>query len=293
MASDADTDIDTQRVNFDEATGGSRITDAAASGKDTAKQEDDHDACTICLQPISERAVAAPCNHLTFDFLCLVSWLQERATCPLCKVNVTEVQYDWRSEEDYKTLHVPEDKTRSGFTAEVRLASSRSGHGRRRVERWFPEDLASSREDPSLTRRRQIYRDGLYSLHVGVSPYTGYRNVSADPVSASTQLQSRARAFLRREIKVFSYLDDPDISRGRSRDYFVEYIVFIRRFHEPKGADGRAEDLVAEFLGRKNARLLLHELEAWLRTPFGRLAEWDKVVQYTDSGVLRIVKGSD
>jgi len=34
------------------------------------------ETCTICLESITERAVAAPCNHLTFDFLCLLSWLQ-------------------------------------------------------------------------------------------------------------------------------------------------------------------------------------------------------------------------
>jgi hypothetical protein len=47
-----------------------------------------------------------------------------------------------------------------------------------------------------------------------------------------------------------------------------------------KGADGRAEDLVQEFLGRGNARLFLHELEAWLRSPYHSLEEWDEIVQY-------------
>lgn len=42
------------------------------------------DPCVICLEPVSERAVASPCRHYSFDFLCLVSWLQERSACPLC-----------------------------------------------------------------------------------------------------------------------------------------------------------------------------------------------------------------
>ena len=42
------------------------------------------DLCVICLDSVSERAVASPCRHHNFDFLCLVSWLQERSTCPLC-----------------------------------------------------------------------------------------------------------------------------------------------------------------------------------------------------------------
>ena len=42
------------------------------------------DICVICLDTVSERAIASPCRHHSFDFLCLVSWLQERPTCPLC-----------------------------------------------------------------------------------------------------------------------------------------------------------------------------------------------------------------
>lgn len=44
----------------------------------------ENDPCVICLESISERAIASPCKHESFDFLCLVSWLQERSTCPLC-----------------------------------------------------------------------------------------------------------------------------------------------------------------------------------------------------------------
>jgi hypothetical protein len=50
----------------------------------TSAQDDFQDTCVICLQAVSERAITVPCNHYTFDFVCLVSWLQERSTCPLC-----------------------------------------------------------------------------------------------------------------------------------------------------------------------------------------------------------------
>ena len=40
--------------------------------------------CVICLEAVHERAVASPCRHFSFDFLCLVNWLQERSICPLC-----------------------------------------------------------------------------------------------------------------------------------------------------------------------------------------------------------------
>jgi hypothetical protein len=43
------------------------------------------DHCAICLEPISERAITAPCNHALFDYLCLLTWLLDHdAKCPLC-----------------------------------------------------------------------------------------------------------------------------------------------------------------------------------------------------------------
>ena len=42
------------------------------------------DCCVICLEQVSERAIALPCRHENFHFLCLLSWLQERSSCPLC-----------------------------------------------------------------------------------------------------------------------------------------------------------------------------------------------------------------
>ena len=50
----------------------------------TGRTGNDIDLCVICLETVSERAVAFPCRHHNFDFLCLASWLQERPTCPLC-----------------------------------------------------------------------------------------------------------------------------------------------------------------------------------------------------------------
>lgn len=45
--------------------------------------------CVICLEPVSEPAIAVPCRHANFDFLCLLSWLEQRRTCPLCMYSPT------------------------------------------------------------------------------------------------------------------------------------------------------------------------------------------------------------
>ncbi|KAK5125118.1 hypothetical protein LTR85_000793 [Meristemomyces frigidus] len=247
----------------------------------------DAEACIICLQPITERAVAVACNHLTFDFLCLVSWLQERATCPLCKAAVTEVQYDWRSAEDYKTYHVPKPEP-ARTSAQSSTTALRRVHrrDRRHTERWTSatEQALLAGTDPALERRRHVYREGLYSLHVGANRISQHRDFTPQTFTASPDLQSRARAFLRRELQVFSFLDTATAPRRGNRNYLVEYIVFVLKTNELKGASGHAEDLLADFLGRENARLVLHELEAWLRSPYARLAEWDGEVQYAGAG---------
>ncbi|TKA24248.1 hypothetical protein B0A50_06012 [Salinomyces thailandicus] len=265
----------------------------AAIGK--GKDQGDH--CTICLEPVSERAVAVPCNHLTFDFLCLVSWLQERDTCPLCNSEVEAVEYDWKSPEAYKTYRVPKPgraaSCRSHGRASERHPRSRD---RRRIERWTPHAARATAvgEDPALQRRRQIYRDRLYSLHVGANRISRYRDFTSTIFATSPDLQSCARAFLRRELKVFTFLDTEAAPRRGNREFLIEYIIAVLKTNELKGASGHAEDLISEFLGRENARQSLHELESWLRSPYPALSEWDEHVQYADRGNSNgVVKNGD
>jgi hypothetical protein len=251
------------------------------------------ETCAICLEAIHERAVAAPCNHLSFDFICLVQWLQEHATCPLCKAEVRAVEYDWRSPEDYKTYTVvvkpdagakePED------SRNTRQRTNATAARRRRDEiPWGPQPTTSSAssstgvlEDPSLPRRRQVYDNHTPCLHVGANRVSQYRTFTPSTFAASSALQTRARIFLRRELRVFPFLDRRPA--GANREFLVEYVVAVLRSHDPKSADGRAGELLGGFLGREDAGLLLHELDAWLRSPFEKLEVWDEKVQYLDS----------
>lgn len=53
----------------------------------TAEEATEHreaSPCVICLDAIAEPAFAVPCSHANFDFLCLLSWLEQRPSCPLC-----------------------------------------------------------------------------------------------------------------------------------------------------------------------------------------------------------------
>ncbi|KAF7504598.1 hypothetical protein GJ744_002025 [Endocarpon pusillum] len=53
------------------------------------------ETCVICLETISERAVALPCKHDCFDFPCLGNWLTKHTTCPLCKGKVERLEYEF------------------------------------------------------------------------------------------------------------------------------------------------------------------------------------------------------
>jgi hypothetical protein len=238
------------------------------------------ETCAICLEAIKERAVATPCNHLSFDFICLVQWLQEHATCPLCKADVKEVQYDWRTPRDFETYIVGQHhKAKAAAAGQPRQRTSAAR--RRRDVPWGPQTASSSSvsaEDPSLTRRRQIYLQHTPSLHVGANRISQYQTFTPASFAASPALQTRARIFLRRELRVFDFLDRRPA--GANREFLIEYLVAVLKSNDPKGADGHAEELVKEFLGREDARLLLHELDAWLRSPYERLEAWDAHVQY-------------
>jgi hypothetical protein len=60
--------------------------------------------------------------------------------------------------------------------------------------------------------------------------------------------------------------------------------VAILKTVDIQGSGGQAEEMLQEFLGRENTRLFLHEMRAWLRSPFINLEDWDRNVQYNESG---------
>ncbi|OCK82427.1 hypothetical protein K432DRAFT_415352 [Lepidopterella palustris CBS 459.81] len=256
------------------------------------------DVCVICLSAISERAIIVPCNHYTFDFICLASWLQERSACPLCKSEVTAVQYDWRSPTDFKTYNVqstlPRPKTAEPTAPRAETSRTRFPFRPNRP-RPTAQRFSSPNPDIAFLRRRHIYRHDLYSLHVGSNRVSRYRNLTPALVSNSPDLQSRARMWIRRELRVFTFLNpNTDTSSGpgsssdnshrsNNAEFLLEYIIAILKTVDIKDSSGHAEEMLQEFLGRGNTRLFLHELSAWLRSPYTKLEDWDRHVQYKEA----------
>lgn len=70
--------------------------------------------------------------------------------------------------------------------------------------------------------------------------------------------------------------------RSNNAEFLLEYIIGILKTVNIKGSGGQAEELLKEFLGSDDAGLFLHELRAWLRSPYVVLEDWDRNVQYSE-----------
>lgn len=272
----------------------STLAEVAAVGSDLEGE----DPCVICLDRISERAIAVPCKHENFDFLCLVSWLQERANCPLCKAEVTTVRYDFTADQQCKTYTVPVAKppvakdglADSWSSRNVGFGPSRAARPARRRQPFVPRFLPTPNE--AIARRRTVYRSKLYSLHVGSNRLSRFKDLTPAMFSTDDELVSRARKWIRRELQVFEFLspDGPVTDRGaqtvdrrtNNAEFLLEYIVAILKTVDTQGSGGQAEEMLQDFLGRDNTRLFLHEMRAWLRSPFTALEDWDRAVQYNE-----------
>jgi hypothetical protein len=220
--------------------------------------------------------VDLPAMYVTPDLECGV---YTNSIFFLGKAEVESVQYDFRSPTDFKNFAV--HSTRPPLhPPRVRLPPR--AYASRRP---YPPPIP----DVALLRRRYVYSHKLFSLYVGNNRVSQYRNLTPEMVASSPDLQSRAKTWIRRELRVFSFLHtDPEgtpsdgATTSSGAEFLLTYIVSILKTVDIKASNGHAEDLLQEFLGRENTRLFLHELNSWLRSPFTRLQEWDRNVQYTE-----------
>ncbi|KAL8953009.1 MAG: hypothetical protein Q9222_001124 [Ikaeria aurantiellina] len=129
----------------------------------------------------------------------------------------------------------------------------------------------------------------LYSLHVGSNRLSRFRDLTPQLFARDEELIRRARKWIRRELQVFEFLyaDAGRGERGVTRrmdnaEFLLEYIIAILKTVDIKGSGGQAEEMLQEFLGRANTQLFLHELKAWLRSPYVSIEDWDRHVQYAE-----------
>ncbi|KAL4798673.1 hypothetical protein BDV19DRAFT_11154 [Aspergillus venezuelensis] len=266
------------------------------------------ECCVICLGSLDEQCEAKPCKHRNFDYICLMTWLQEHPTCPLCKTEVCEVRYDLGNGEGQGRIHSVLKPETTNRAEEVRSGGS-DLHSERAVRRHanVPED-EDDHEEEAIQRRRFVYQHNLYSLRMGSNRRqpagSRYREQSPELFATEPEMVSKARTWLCRELRVFDFLHDhtqtsepPEAhhtasihARARQKpsraDFLHEYIIVILKTVDLQGSTGQAEAMIEEFLGRKNTRLSLHELRARLRSPCRSLSAWIDAVQYSTSNAL-------
>ncbi|KAL9634577.1 MAG: hypothetical protein Q9204_002942 [Flavoplaca sp. TL-2023a] len=234
--------------------------------------------CVICLQTISEQALCKP-----------------------CKTGVLSVDYGWLSSQGRKSYVFPHQDNQKDAVALT--ASDTSTHSDRhtRARRGYtrPRRLPRPSRPPlspnaALRRRRQVYAQKLYSLHVGTNRLSRFRDLSPQLFCRDEELLRRARKWIRRELQVFDFLtidgqeEEGIMRRPNNAEFLLEYIIAILKTVDVKGNGGQAEDMLQEFLGRENTQLFLHELKAWLRSPYISLEDWDRHVQYDESRALTV-----
>lgn len=263
--------------------------------------EAEENCCVICLDRISEQAVAIPCKHASFDFLCLISWLQECSSCPLCKAEVKTVQYEFEDSKTFKVYEVTSTAKsvipNANASATQRRSYQYDSRGRRPYRSRRPElSRSPPTPDQALLRRKQVYQNQLFSLHVGSNRVSRFKDLTPALFARDIELISRARKWIRRELQVFEFLSPGTTShstdrRANNAEFLLEYIVAILKTVDIQGSSGEAEEMLKEFLGRDNTRLFLHEMRAWLRSPYTSLEDWDRHVQYNESGRAKPLDG--
>lgn len=160
--------------------------DEVKTSRQSASDSDNPDAaaaecCVICLDSISDPCAALPCSHAHFDFLCLLSWLEQHPNCPLCKANVYKVRY--ADAQNGENIYRVPNATRSRDTPgtderavgrnqsyidplSVRRFTSHRDVLRRHARQRGPPPT----ESEAIQRRRHIYRHELYSLRMSSRP---------------------------------------------------------------------------------------------------------------------------
>ena len=198
------------------------------------------------------------------------------------------VEHDWKSPNDFKIYEAKATKSDepSSITPSI---SSHLNHGfyQPRISSWRSRgSQLQVNPDAALQRRKDVYSLRLYSLHVGSNRLSRFRDLTPQVFVHDQELVSRAKKWIRRELQVFQFLKSVDIGEAGSArrvdnaEFLLEYIVAILKTVDVKGK--QAEDMLQEFLGRDDTRLFLHELKAWLRSPYTTLEDWDRHVQYSN-----------
>ncbi|SDA02824.1 BZ3500_MvSof-1268-A1-R1_Chr11-1g03175 [Microbotryum saponariae] len=255
---------------------------------------------SICLW--SRQTVITPCLHSLFCWECIRAWSDQSRKAKLI--------YNIRSNKDFQTHHLVPLRSPSTSTAaedhrllatsSSRPASSTSHrrpsvtslpryalYGRRSEADTSPAagmDEATWREqvnERALERRRFVYRQGLFAKHVASNRYTRFKPFGPDKLN-NNAIKNKVLVFVRRELQVFSSVDVA---------FLTTYILSIASQLDLRSA--AAIRLLADFVPQAQAEHLAHEIVTFARSPFDKLEDYDRFVQYGRPEKVEVPRGEE
>lgn len=131
-------------------------------------QEDDEDHCSICLQPVVDRALIPICSH-EFCFECLTVWAEQSRRCPLCSQGIGEyVIHHIRSKFDYQKYFLTPLRTSPRPLQPLAVSQSIANRRPTRREREWGRRERQQRDEAdqlerSISHRRWVYAHHLYA----------------------------------------------------------------------------------------------------------------------------------
>ena len=260
--------------------------------------------CTVCLEEdVTDPCETRPCGHHEGCWDCVRICASRIRHCTLCRAEIDCVIRESTGERFDPAAEDCADPGQGNVQSSASTLESVYLTGY-----WEPTPLHARSHgssvldglDRAVERRRNVYFHHRYSKHVGSNRYSKYREITPQMFLRDPTLVSRARMWIRRELLVFSFLQpeqpnptatrgdlskrrqriDPSRRRAQNAEFLLEYIIAILKTMDIQGSAGEAENMISEYLGRQDTQLFLHELRAWLRSPYTRLEQWDEAVQY-------------
>ncbi|KAJ8061500.1 hypothetical protein OCU04_009315 [Sclerotinia nivalis] len=255
---------------------------APVSEKCSGKDED----CKICDQSVSWKAKLQPCGHEIFHYCCIEKWLETGSrTCPLCRGEITSVRHNFS--EDGK-----HSKYKNLLELEFHgLLLAQEVHAVLRI----PQQRMRRRLDVHLTK----------SFSLPIISF-GQRKVTPQDIANSSDMEARVRLFAEHEIQVFylkcvcpgcqvSPLPAHIVSVNRLeefRSFVLDRVVDLLKRYDLRDKAVEIEQATEEYLN-EHARLFLHELRAWIESPFETLDQWHRNAKYPDESSLTPILDDD
>ncbi|CAD6451477.1 9cd76d5d-f288-4319-8f53-349f9485f88d [Sclerotinia trifoliorum] len=243
--------------------------------------------CKICDQSVSWKGRVEPCGHEVFHHCCIEGWLDKgERTCPICRGNIIGIRHNFSQDGNHS-------KYRKLAELEPRRVVLFLAHGVQRAL-LIPQQ--------NVRRRISVYLTKSFSI-----PIISFirRRVTPQDIANSSDMEARVRLFAEHEIQIFSAkcvcpaCQEPTSSSSIHmivpseveviRNFVVNKIVDLLKRYDLQDKAVEIEQEAEQYLN-EHARLFLHELRAWIESPFDTLEQWHRNARYLNDSFLTSIE---